>query len=81
MEITDSLPDYSIRQYSLNRFRNGEMGVVKVSAGGYADRVTVDFGTYLDKLYKNEYDNYRGIFAMIIQQQLMVIIQIQMQKI
>lgn len=63
VEITDSLPDYSIRQYSLNRFRNGEMGVVKVSAGGYADRVTVDFGTYLDKLYKNEYDNYRGIFA------------------
>ena len=63
VEITDSLPDYSIRQYSLNQFRNGEMGVVKVSAGGYADRVTVDFGTYLDKLYKNEYDNYRGIFA------------------
>lgn len=63
VEITDSLLDYSIRQYSLNQFRNGEMGVVKVSAGGYADRVTVDFGTYLDKLYKNEYDNYRGIFA------------------
>lgn len=62
VEITDSLPDYSIREYSLNQFRNGEMGVVKVSAGGYADRVTVDFGTYLDKLYRNEYDNYRGIF-------------------
>lgn len=63
VEITDSLPDYSIREYSLNQFRNGEMGVVKVSAGGYADRVTVDFGTYLDKLYRNEYDNYRGIFG------------------
>lgn len=63
VEISDSLPDYSIREYSLNQFRNGEMGVVKVSAGGYADRVTVDFGTYLDKLYRNEYDNYRGIFG------------------
>lgn len=55
VEISDTLPDYLTRQLSLNQFRNGEMGVVKVSAGGYADRVTVSFGDYLDKLYKDEY--------------------------
>ncbi len=62
VEISDSLPDYLTRQLSLNQFRNGEMGVVKISAGGYADRVTVDFGTYLDKLYKDEYSKRGSLF-------------------
>ena len=55
VEISDTLPDYSTRQYSLSEINNGELGVVKVSAGGYADRVTVSFDIYLDKLYKDEY--------------------------
>lgn len=62
IEITDTIPDYENRKLSLNKFRNGELGMVKVSAGGYADRVTVDFGTYLDKLYKQDI-NKRKNFA------------------
>jgi uncharacterized repeat protein (TIGR02543 family) len=62
VEISDTLPNYLTRQLALNQFANGEMGVVKVSAGGYADRVTVDFGEYLDKLYKEDYSKRGSLF-------------------
>lgn len=51
VEIADTLPDYNTRLLELNRFANGELGSVNVSAGGYVDRVTVDFDAYLEKLY------------------------------
>lgn len=48
VEIADTLPDYNARLLELNRFANGELGSVNVSAGGYVDRVTLDFNAYLD---------------------------------
>lgn len=56
VEIADTLPDYNARLLELNRFANGELGSVNVSAGGYVDRVTLDFNAYLDNLYKEEYN-------------------------
>lgn len=37
-----------------NQFRNGEMGIVNVDAGGFADRVEVDFPENLVNLYQKE---------------------------
>lgn len=63
VEISPTLPDYAQRTLELNRFANGELGFVKVSAGGYVDRTTLDFGAYLDKLYKDEYSKRQNFIA------------------
>lgn len=63
VEIADTLPDYHARLLELNRFANGELGSVNVSAGGYVDRVTLDFGEYLDTKYKDEYNSRKNFAA------------------
>lgn len=66
VEIVDTLPDYNARLLELNRFANGEMGYVKVSAGGYVDRVTLDFGEYLDNKYKSEYSKRKNFTSDLV---------------
>lgn len=63
VEISNTLPNYLERQVSLNQFANGELGSANVSAGGYVDRVTLDFGEYLDAKYKEEYNSRKNFAA------------------